>query len=133
MVDDLTLANAQAAALRRGLNEAIMLLGACNVRIPDSTGQALIVHGSAKVAGQRFLVELQALRAALTEIRAIAGAPSEDIIILVDNALSGEYARSLWDAEALAESRLQDIQLVVERAERAEAECERLRHEKCFP
>lgn len=114
-------ANVQAAALRRGLNEALMLLRGHGVPIPQSTAQAIIVHGDDEIAGHRFLGELQALRAVLTEIRAIAGAPGDDIRTLVDDALSGKYARTLWDAEWLAESRLQDIQLLIERAERAEA------------
>ena len=61
--DDLAIANAQAAALRRALNEALMLLDTYHVPVPDVTKQALIVHGSAKIAGQTFLERMASLEA----------------------------------------------------------------------
>jgi hypothetical protein len=59
---DLERARAENASLRRGLNEAIMLLDTYNVRIPQSTLQAMIVHGGREPAGVAFLKELARAR-----------------------------------------------------------------------
>lgn len=83
---DITTANAQAAALRRALTEALMLLDTYSVPVPQSTRQALIVHGSADIAGQTFLDKLTAaeerirdLERALDERHLIWSADQETI------------------------------------------------------
>lgn len=58
-------AQAQAAALRLGLNEAVMTLDDHGIPVPQSTRQCLVVHGGAHYAGEALLAEIARLRVAL--------------------------------------------------------------------